>query len=113
MFLQFLRRLLKTVSQKIYLIVDGHPVHKSGKVKRWLARHRKRIRLIFLPAYSPELNPDEFLNHDVKANAVGKRRAQDQKDLMANVRGYLKSTQKQKHIVQKYFHAPSVQYAAS
>lgn len=42
-----------------------------------------------IPAYSPELNPDEILNQDVESNAVGRRRAHNQKELMANVRGYL------------------------
>jgi len=67
--------------------------------------------MILLPAYSPDLNPDEFLNHDVKQNAVGRRRAKSREDMMANVRGYLRSTQRQPHIVQRYFHAPSVRYA--
>jgi hypothetical protein len=95
----------------VYLIVDGHPVHKSAETARWLERHTGQIRLILLPAYSPDLNPDEFLNHDVKQNAVGRRRAANRGDMMADVRGYLRSTQKQPEIVQSYFRAPSVQYA--
>ena len=63
------------------------------------------------PRYSPELNPDEFLNPDVKQNAVGCRRASSRKDMMANVRGYLWSTRKQPDIVQKFSHTPSVRYA--
>jgi len=110
-FLEFLKRLIKSVPQKVYIILDGHPVHKSRKVKRWFDKNKDRIRLFFLPAYSPELNPDELLNQDVKSNAVGRRRATDKQDMMANVRGYLRSTQKQPWIVKKYFHASSVQYA--
>ena len=64
-----------------------------------------------MPAYSPDLNPDEFLNNDVKANAVGRRRASSREDMMADVRGYLRSTQKRPDVVQSYFRAPSVQYA--
>lgn len=113
-FIGFLDRLLRSVKGRVYLIVDGHPVHKSRAVARWLARedNRERIRLILLPAYSPDLNPDEFLNHDVKQNAVGRRRARDAGDLMADVRGYLRSTQKRPQIVRHYFQAPSVRYAA-
>jgi transposase len=109
--LQFLQRLVRSISHKVYLIVDGHPVHKAKRVKQWVEKHRKKIRLIALPAYSPELNPDEYLNQDVKSNAVGKRRAVNREDLMADVRGYLRSTQKQPHIVKNYFHAPPVRYA--
>jgi transposase len=110
-FIDFMRRLARSVGRKVCLIVDGHPVHRSAKTARWLARHAEQIRMILLPAYSPELNPDEFLNNDVKANAVGRRRASSREDMMADVRGYLRSTQKQPKIVKSYFHAPSVQYA--
>lgn len=110
-FIKFLRRLVKSSKRKVFLIIDGHPVHKSGKVKKWAAKQKDKIRIFYLPSYSPELNPDEFLNQDVKSNAVGRRRADSQQDLMADVRGYLRSTQKQADIVRSYFHAPSVQYA--
>jgi transposase len=110
-FIEFLRRLIKSSRQKIFLIIDGHPVHRSAKVKKWVEKSKKKIRIFFLPSYSPELNPDEFLNQDVKSNAVGRRRAESQAELMADVRGYLRSTQKQPEIVKSYFHAPSVRYA--
>jgi transposase len=110
-FIDFLRRLIRGLGRKVYLIVDGHPVHKSKEVEQWLAGHHERIRLILLPAYSPDLNPDEFLNHDVKQNAVGRRRATSREDMIADVRGYLRSRQRQPEIVKKFFHAPSVQYA--
>jgi len=110
-FLKFLVRLVRSCQVKIYLIVDGHPVHKSRRVKRWLSERKNKLLLFYLPAYAPELNPDEYLNHDVKANSVGRRRASDQKDLMANVRGYLRSTQKQPAVVKRFFHAEPVRYA--
>jgi transposase len=110
-FIDFMSRLVRQARRKIYLIVDGHPVHKSAEAARWLERHEGQIRLILLPAYSPDLNPDEFLNNDVKANAVGRRRASSREDMMADVRGYLRSTQKQPAIVKSFFRAPSVQYA--
>ena len=37
------------------------------RVRRWLAEHAEQIRIFCLPSYSPELNPDELLNEDVKA----------------------------------------------
>ena len=109
--LDFLKRLLRQVDRKVFVVVDGHPVHRSGKVKKWLRRNDHRIQLFFLPGYSPELNPDEILNQDVKSNAVGRRRAHNQKELMANVRGYLRSRQRRPFIVQKYFHEKHVRYA--
>jgi hypothetical protein len=76
-FLNFLGRLLRLTRKtrkKVFLIVDGHPVHKSRSVSRWLAEHREQIRIFYLPSYSPELNPDELLNQDVKTNALGRVR---------------------------------------
>jgi len=110
-FIDFMRRLVRSAGRKVYLIVDGHPVHKSAAAARWLKAHAEQIRLILLPGYSPDLNPDEFLNHDVKQNAVGRRRARSRHEMMADVRGYLRSTQRQPAIVQRFFQAPSVQYA--
>jgi hypothetical protein len=65
------------------LIVDKYPVHL--KVNRRLEQHAERIRLFLLPSYSPELNPDELLNHDVKANAVGRKRAKTKGEMMEHV----------------------------
>jgi hypothetical protein len=60
-FIDFMRRLVRSAGRKVYLIVDGHPVHKSAQTARWLERHAEQIRPIPLSAYSPDLNPDEFL----------------------------------------------------
>jgi hypothetical protein len=67
--------------------------------------------MYFLPTYSPDLNPDESLNHDVKANALGRRRPLDEWDMMANVRGYLRARQRQPALVRAYFYGAQVQYA--
>ena len=111
-FLEFLRRLLRQIQRKIFLIVDSHPVHRGIKVRKWVEKHRRQIRLSYLPGYSPELNPDELLNQDIKSNAVGRRRAKNQKELVANARGFLQSHQKQPHIIRQYFQGEHVRYAA-
>lgn len=110
-FIEFLRRLVRSAGRKVYLIVDAHPVHKSAEVERWVRKHRRQIRMISLPTYSPDLNPDEFLNNDVKANAVGRRRPASRQEMIAGVRTYLRSTQKHPEIVKSFFHPPSVRYA--
>jgi transposase len=111
-FLGFLKRLMRQAGGLIFMIVDGHPVHRSGKVKAWLRQNRRQIRVFFLPGYSPELNPDEELNQDVKSNAVGRRRPRDQQEMMAGVRGYLWGRQRQPRIVRRYFQEKHVRYAA-
>lgn len=112
-FLQFLRRLVKESPQrKVFLIVDRHPVHRSGRVREWLANHTDQIEMFFLPGYSPELNPDEMLNHDVKSNAVGKQRPYNLPQMMRTVRYYLVKRRRSPDLVRRYFHEESVRYAA-
>ncbi|HEY8716849.1 MAG TPA: IS630 family transposase [Candidatus Acidoferrum sp.] len=115
-FLNFLSRLLRLTRKtrrKIFLIVDGHPVHKSRSVRRWLAEHAEQIRIFCLPSYSPELNPDELLNQDVKSNALGRVRPVNLQEMMGNVRSYLRITQARPQLVKRYFRERHVQYAAS
>jgi transposase len=111
-FIRFLRRLVKESNRKVFLIVDNHPVHRSKKVRAWLEKNADRIRLYFLPPYSPDLNPDEMLNQDVKSNAVGRKRAKNRSQLMGYVRRHLERRRAKPEIVKKFFHAPTVRYAA-
>lgn|SRR5512143_271237 len=111
-FLDFLRRLVRQVKRRLYLILDQHPVHRAVRVKRWLQRHQDSIKVFHLPSYSPDLNPDEYLNQDVKSNAVGRRRPHTQQEMVQGVRSYLRSRQRQPHMVRQYFEAQSVSYAA-
>jgi transposase len=112
-FIDFLRRLVRDRRKKVYLIVDRHPVHTSRKVRAWVERHQSEIRLIHLPPYSPELNPPEFLNQDVKTNAAGRWRPSTKGQLIGNLRSYLRSTQKCQDVVRRFFHAAPVRYATA
>jgi transposase len=113
-FIEFMGRLIKeTKGRKIFLIVDGHPVHRSRAVKAWVEGQAKKIQLFFLPPYSPELNPDECVNNDVKTNAVGTQIIKDREAMIRKVRNYLKKRKGDREQVKKYFHEPDVQYAAS
>jgi transposase len=91
--------------------VDGHPAHRSGVTKQWLEK-KKKIRLFYLPGYSPELNPDEMLNQDVKSNIVGRKRPHNPSEMIRNVRSFLHSRQKRREIVKRYFQCKQVRYAA-
>lgn len=111
-FVQFLQRLLKQVDGRIYLIVDGHPVHRSGEAKRFAEQHASRLTLIRMPGYCPELNPDELLNQDVKTNGLGKSRPANRIELLAIVRSHLYRRQKQPHVIKNLFQEKHVRYAA-
>ncbi len=111
-FVQFLARLLKQLPGRIYLIVDGHPVHRSGDVQRFVEQHKPRLRLIRMPGYCPELNPDELLNQDVKTNGLGKSRLTNRSELMSSVRRHLHRRQKQPQVIKNLFQEKHVRYAA-
>lgn len=114
LFVGFLRRLLRQLKgRKLFLIVDGHPSHRAKLVKAFLAQNSERIALYYLPPYSPELNPDEMLNQDVKSNALGRRRPRTQQELVADTRSYLHRRQRQPQVVTNYFNQDSVRYAAA
>ncbi len=113
-FLDFLKRLVRDAKgRKLMLIIDGHPAHRARIVTDWVAAHPDLIELHFLAGYSPELNPAECLNQDVKTNALGKRRPLDIAELKADVRGFLRSCQRQPAKVARYFLERHVTYAAA
>lgn len=111
-FLNFLKRLVRDAGKrKIYLIVDNLRVHHALKVKEWVKSHEKSIALFYLPSYSPDLNPDEYLNNDLK-NGVSRRAETRQKGRLAkSALSQMRSIQKQPSRVRKYFESQPIRYA--
>jgi hypothetical protein len=77
----------------------GSPVHRSAAARKFVAADAGRLRLIQLPGYCPELNPDELLNQDVKTNALGKSRPTNKAEMIASVRSRLHRRHKQPHVI--------------
>jgi transposase len=111
-FIDFIKRLLYGTERMIFLIVDGHPAHKSKKVTKFVESVNDRFRLFYLPAYSPELNPDEYVWNDLKNNAVGRKVITTVKQLKHEVLSRMRYLQKSPHIIRSFFRAPTTQYAA-
>jgi transposase len=109
-FRNFLKRLITGMDRKVFLIVDGHPIHKAKLVKRFIEDNATRIELFFLPPYSPELNPDELVWAHVKTK-IAKATAQTKAQLKATVARVMHRLQKMPHIVSSFFHAPTCGYA--
>jgi transposase len=116
-FIDFLDRLIRThPDRKLYLVVDNHSTHHAKAVRDWLSRRGRdqRLQLVFLPAYSPELNPDELLNQDLKRHLrTHPDRPADRPRLVRAVRSFLRSVQRRPHHVAAYFHGEHVNYAAA
>ena len=108
----FLNRLVRRRKDKIFLILDNLRAHHSKLVKHWLARNADRIEVFYLPSYSPELNPDELLNADLKQRVTTAAPARTAKALTRTAITSLRSIQKQPARVQSYFKHKDVNYAA-
>lgn len=114
-FIEFLARLTAKQGKPIFLIVDGHPVHKAKLVKAWIQKlnaEADKLRLFFLPPYSPELNPDELVWNHVKNHGVGRSAYTPDKQLRRLVYRRLFSLQRRPAIIRSFFRHPDTQYAA-
>jgi transposase len=111
-FIAFLKRLVSTSKSKVFVIADGHPAHKSVLVRRFLESTNGRLRLFFLPPYSPELNPDELVWNALKGD-IGRSIIQDQDDLKSKVTGFMRSLQKAPKRVRAFFRERNVRYAST
>lgn len=110
-YIRFLNALCKETQKTVVLVVDNLKVHHSRLVKRWLKKHSAKIHVFYLPAYSPELNPDELVNADLK-RAIGQREpAKNKKELEQQMREYMEDNQKNKTKMANLFKKKSVSYA--
>lgn len=108
----FLRRLTRDAERKVFLILDNLGVHKAAKVRRWVEARPTELEVFFLPPYSPELNPDEYLNSDLKRSVYTDIPAPDQAALHRQALGHLRRIQKTPARVAAYFKHPTIRYAA-
>jgi transposase len=110
--IDFFARLIKDAGRKVFVILDNLKVHHARVVKAWLAEHSQKIEVFYLPSYSPELNPDECLNADLKAAVMSKAPARAKGQLKKVVISHLRKLQNSPARVRKYFQHRPVRYAA-
>jgi transposase len=108
----FMRRLTRDAERKVYLILDNLNVHKAKPVRQWLAEQVDRIEVFYLPPYSPELNPSEYFNGDLKGEIQRGIPPKDISDLKRTVLGHSRRIQKSPARVRGYFRNRHVRYAA-
>lgn len=113
LFLVFLERLLRSTTGKVFLIVDRLRAHMTPEVTAWVAAHRERIEVFYLPRYAPELNADEYLNNDLKANVNAAGLPHDKGEVRSRIQGFMRRLLHLPEHVMSYFQHPSVQYAAA
>ncbi len=110
--IRFMQRLVREVKGKVFLILDNLPVHRARLVQDWLAERRTEIEVFYLPAYSPELNPDEGLNADLKQAVTRKSPARSKPDLKRRVINHMRSLSKRPDRIRSYFGHRTFGYAA-
>ncbi|NEQ25172.1 MAG: IS630 family transposase [Microcoleus sp. SIO2G3] len=111
-FIRFLERLIAKRERKLMWIVDRHPVHRSAVVQQWLHEHQDKLEMYLLPPYSPQLNPVEYLNCDVKQGVHSKPPTRNLAQLKERLRSHLFKLQKLPTRIVKYFQHPAIAYAA-
>ncbi len=110
--IEFLELLIKDAGKKVFLILDNLRVHHSKPVKAWLEENKGKIECFYLPSYSPELNPEERLNSDLKQAIGSKVPVRTKEKLHAAVDDYMLMLQNNPERVASYFQDPYVKYAA-
>ena len=110
-FVAFLQNFMKGRRGKVFLVADGHPAHKANKVTDYVASLEGRLELHPLPAYAPDLNPDEFVWSYMKNNGVSKKPLKKNESLKARVEEDLNKIKANRQLVQSFFCADSVVYA--
>jgi transposase len=111
-FIRFLERLIADASCKIFLIVDNLKTHHAILVKEWLHAHKSQIELFFLPSYSPELNPDEYLNGNLKREMAKEESAKTVGELQKHAQDIMTRFQSDEARLASFFQAKWVKYAA-
>lgn len=110
--IDFCKRLIKTSKRKVFLILDNLRVHHAKVFKGWLEKHKDEIAVFYLPSYSPELNPDEYLNCDLKAGVHSGKPARSKEQLKSKVISHMRMLQNKPNRVAKYFEHECIRYAA-
>jgi transposase len=111
-FIEFLKRLSIGAKRSSFLIVDRGPAHRAKKTKAFVETLGGKLRLFFLPPYSPDRNPDDLVWKHLKADTVGRMVATDKADFKSKVISSMRSLQKNPSKICSFFGKPSLQYAA-
>jgi transposase len=113
-FINFCKRLMHDTAGPVFLIVDGHPVHRSEAIKDFVDCTRGRLHLFRLPPYSPELNPDEWVWKNVKADRIGRAGTNmADGDLRSKALAALHRLQKFPLLIRGFFADPNLRYIAA
>jgi transposase len=101
-FVGFVARLLRSLQRPIILVLDRWPVHRSA-ARRLGVRFPQRVQIEWLPAYAPELNPDEQVWTRTKYVDLANFIPEDVHHLGRAIRRSLRRTRGQQHLLRGFF----------
>jgi len=110
-FIQFLKRLMHKQQTPVTLIVDGHKSHFTKDVKAFVAGTQGKLKIYQLPAYSPELNPDELVWNNAKQKVAKSKHTPSEKRFKEKVQDTMADIQKNTILIKGFFNEPNVAYA--
>jgi transposase len=110
--MRFLGRLVRDARRKAFLILDRLKAHRARLTRDWLADHRSEIEVHYLPPYSPELNPDEGVNADLKQAVPRKAPARSKQQLKRAAVSHMRSLAKRPKRIRAIFRHQQFRYAA-
>jgi len=108
----FFEALIKQARRKVLLVLDNLGVHHCAPVKKWLEEHTEQIEVFYLPSYSPELNPDERLNGDLKQTIETRVPCRTKDKLRNAAANHMAAIEKDPERSKAFFNDPIVAYAA-
>lgn len=111
-FIECLKDLIKNRKKPIYIITDGHPVHKSKAVAKYLKENEGRLKLFILPPYAPDLNPDELVWNHLRQKGTARTPLKKGESLWERTFIDLELIAQDKHLIKSFFRNASVSFAA-
>jgi transposase len=110
-FIEYLEQLIASTDKKVFLVIDRHPAHTAGAVDEWVVDHNDEFEFVWLPRYSPEYNPKEFLNNDVKASLKSQPLPEDTSAFVETIRNILNEIATLPERIKGNFHESKLELA--
>ena len=112
-FIECMRDLMANRKKPVFIIMDGHPVHKSKKVKDFVSQSNGRLSIFLLPPYAPELNPDELVWNYIRQTGTARSPLKEGESLYERTFIDLELIAQDKKLVKSFFKKPEVSFAAA
>ena len=112
-FIECLKEFMKGRQKPVFIIMDGHPVHKSKKVNSYIASTKGKLKIFLLPPYSPDLNPDELVWNYIRQTGTARTPLKKGESLLERTIIDLELIRIDKKLVKSFFQEAHVSFAAA